>query len=291
MIDLRLPQLEPTDLRGIPVPDREAGVARWYIPEFLPRDPESKGILFLDEIEKASISVKNAALQLVLDRRIGSYSLPDGWAIVCAGNRDEDGCFSTPLGSALANRMIHLEVEPDLATWQEWAKANEVIDDIIGFLEFRSELLHKMLAGENAFPSPRTWVMASKLIKSGVPEKRQRALIVASVGKGAAHEFQVWRDIYRNVDVRAILEGKLPEISEEDRSSWYATTMAVVSHVKKKAGVKGHEEGIAGFIDALTPELKVVFIRQLTRQSLEKLVEHKAFDKVRKSIFEIATEI
>src|SRR5438046_1207387 len=74
-IDLRLSQLAPTDLRGLPVP--ENGVSRWFPPEFLPR--EGSGVLFLDELNMAPPTLQGIAQQLILDRRVGLYSVPEGW--------------------------------------------------------------------------------------------------------------------------------------------------------------------------------------------------------------------
>src|SRR5690349_18105341 len=86
LIDVRLSQLAPTDLRGLPV--AESGVARWYPPEFLPQD--GAGILFLDELNLAPPVMQGMAQQLILDRRVGSYRVPEGWFIWAAGNRKED---------------------------------------------------------------------------------------------------------------------------------------------------------------------------------------------------------
>ena len=159
VVDIRLAQLDATDLRGIPVPNRETRTVEWFPPSFLPREPA--GLLFLDEIDKAPSPVKNAALQLMLERSLGDYRLPDGWSIVCAGNREEDNAFSTPLGAALANRLLHVEVDADLDTWVVWAKKNGIHSDLVAFLRFRPELLYKQ-TGETAFPSPRSWVAASR---------------------------------------------------------------------------------------------------------------------------------
>ena len=86
IIDLRLSQLAPTDLRGLPV--AENGVAKWFPPEFLPTS--GKGILFLDEINMATPAVQGIVQQLILDRQVGSYRVPEGWFIWAAGNRKSD---------------------------------------------------------------------------------------------------------------------------------------------------------------------------------------------------------
>src|SRR5690606_19509089 len=115
-IDVRLSQLAPTDLRGLPVP--EDGIARWYPPEFLPRD--GRGILFLDELNMAPPAIQGMAQQLILDRKVGSYTVPEGWFIWAAGNRKEDRAAVFDMPAPLANRFLHLEVEPDSESFKAY---------------------------------------------------------------------------------------------------------------------------------------------------------------------------
>lgn len=295
MVDLRLPQLDPTDLRGIPMPNKELGVCKWYPPEFLPDNGRGhqNGILFLDEIEKAPVSVKNAALQLVLDRRVGDYVLPDGWAIVAAGNREEDGTFSQPIGSALANRMIHVEIENDPKTWLDWARSAEIYEDIIGFIEFRPDDLYptrKDGSGTgikgNAFPTPRSWEMGSKLMMAAKNDKERYRLLGASIGNEAAHEFKTWDAIYRDVDREAIIkEGKIPEKlhNNKDRSFGYAVTLACASYANTLKNTKNLEKitaNIAKLLLALPKELQVVFFKNLNNGFSIKLTNYKAVNSV-----------
>ena len=291
LVDLRLPQLDPTDLRGIPMPDKEAGVCRWFTPEFLPSENRGhkRGILFLDEIEKAPVSVKNAALQLVLDRRIGDYVLPDGWSIVAAGNREEDGTFSQPIGAALANRMIHVEVESDARTWLNWAKSYGIMEDVIGFIEFRPELLYPVkkegsgtgLLG-NAFPTPRTWEIGSGLMGVVKNDKERYRLLAAAVGKDTAYEFKTWDMIYRDVDCAGIIKnGKIPkklQDSKKDQSFNYAVTLACAFYTNKLNKGKGLDKvtaNVAKFLLALPKELQVVFFRNLNHGMAVKLTNYE----------------
>ncbi len=112
--DVRLSQLAPTDLRGLPV--AENGISKWYPPEFLPRS--GKGILFLDEINMAPPTMQGMAQQLILDRCVGSYSVPDGWFIWAAGNRKEDRASVFDMPAPLANRFLHLQVEADFESFK-----------------------------------------------------------------------------------------------------------------------------------------------------------------------------
>ncbi|MCP3687788.1 MAG: AAA domain-containing protein, partial [Gammaproteobacteria bacterium] len=90
IVDVRLSQMEPSDLRGIPF--KCGDKVEWAIPALLPDVAVhgAAGILFIDEITSAPPSVSAAAYQLILDRRLGEYRVPEHWAIVAAGNRQGD---------------------------------------------------------------------------------------------------------------------------------------------------------------------------------------------------------
>ena len=313
MIDLRLAQLEPTDLRGVPMPNKETLRADWYLPAFWPERstedgkrivvdkdgnetvikykagecPIGPGIVFLDEIEKAPVSVKNASLQLVLDRRIGSYLLPDDWAMICAGNREEDGCFSAPLGKALENRMIHFDVEPKVEDWAAWARDNGILEDIIGFLYFKSDLLYKN-TDDHAFPTPRSWETGSRLLRLAKGARERKELLQASVGTGAAQEFTVWQAVYKNVDPEAVFKGEMPNFDGQDQSFRYAVALAVAFHLRKRnGGIKKAEKNIAKFLGMLTAELRVVFLRQQTLHCLESMMKHADFKHMVKEMMKV----
>ena len=141
VIDLRASLLDPTDLRGIPA--IEGGRAVWCPPSFLPKPEDKPGVLFLDEINAAPPLVQASLYQLVLDRRVGEYVLPDGWWIVAAGNRQQDRAVTFRMSSALANRFVHLELEPDVDDWRTWAIATGLDPLVVSFIGFRPALLRQ----------------------------------------------------------------------------------------------------------------------------------------------------
>jgi len=197
LIDLRLSQLEPSDLRGMPF--REAGEAwvRWAPPAFLPdaaRDGPC-GVLFLDEVNAALPNVAAAAYQLVLDRRVGDYCLPPGWAVLAAGNRLRDGGVTYPLPAPLANRLMHLEVEPDLDDWLAWAEAAGIDPALRRFLAAAPEWLCRPeppVDGPQAFATPRSWVFADRALKKFADPGTRFELLRACVGESAAAAFLAW---------------------------------------------------------------------------------------------------
>ncbi|MCK5904796.1 MAG: AAA family ATPase, partial [Gammaproteobacteria bacterium] len=141
VIDIRLSQMEPSDLRGIPFRDHDQ--VEWAIPAMLPNTERhgNKGILFLDEITSDVPSVSAAAYQLILDRKLGEYEVPNGWAIFAAGNRQGDRGVTYAMPSPLANRFSHYDVDIHLDDWVAWAYQHNIHESIIAFLRFRPELL------------------------------------------------------------------------------------------------------------------------------------------------------
>lgn len=222
-VDLRLCQLAPTDLRGLPFVD-ETGVSRYAQPSFLP--VAGKGILFLDEINLASQAIQNVAMQLVLDRRVGDYNLPDEWFVIAAGNRIEDRAAVSQMPAPLTNRFLHLTLRPDLNSWKDYAIDSELSEKIISFLNFRPDLLHSFNKNAIAWPSPRTWDFASRLLRAGLG-------IALAVGEGAAAEFYSFAMLYDTLpDVSRILSGEMNISVPKEPSLMFAVIGALASRAK-----------------------------------------------------------
>jgi ATPase family associated with various cellular activities (AAA) len=217
-IDIRLSQLAPTDLRGLPV--AEDGISKWFPPEFLPQ--QGCGVLFLDEINMAPPAMQGMAQQLILDRRVGSYLVPDGWFVWAAGNRKEDraGVFDMP--APLANRFLHLQVEPDFESFKAYALGIGIHEQIIAFLSFRPSLLHKIDPQQPAWCSPRSWMMANSLHSNGLD-------LAPAIGMAANAEFQAFTLLYQTLpDLIPILEGKGSQIPFPiEPSARYATAIGL----------------------------------------------------------------
>ncbi len=222
-VDVRLSQLAPTDLRGLPV--AEDGVSRWYPPEFLPRD--GRGVLFLDELNLAPPAMQGMAQQLILDRRVGSYVLPEGWFIWAAGNRKEDRASVFDMPAPLANRFLHLEVEPHWESFKAHALAAGLHEQIIAFLAFRPSLLHALDAQRPAWPSPRSWEMASRLHGAALD-------IAPVVGSAAAAEFQSYIQLYKTLpDLDPVLAGDGEKVAfPAEPSARYAVAIGLTVRAK-----------------------------------------------------------
>ncbi len=220
VVDVRLSQLAPTDLRGLPVADE--GISRWYPPEFLPRS--GRGVLFLDEFNMAPPAMQGLAQQLILDRRVGSYEVPPDWFIWAAGNRREDRAAVFEMPAPVANRFLHLDVEPHLESLKRYAFEHDWHEHIVAFLSFRPALLFSPRPDRPAWPSPRSWEMAERLYRAGLD-------IGTAVGAPAKAEFEAYISHYESLpELESILSGEGDDVSfPQEPSVRYAVTVGLTS--------------------------------------------------------------
>jgi hypothetical protein len=285
LIDLRLLLLNPVDLRGIPVPNRDLHVSEWYPAAFMPdvqRHGDS-GILFLDEINAAAASTQAASYQLVLDHKIGEYTLPEHWRIIAAGNDASDKAIVNRMPSALANRMTHLEISCELDDWKTWALSHNIHPMVVSFLNYRQELLYKMPDGVEqvkAFPSPRTWEFVSNDISDfGGKIDSAHALIVGDIGSGPATEFIAYSKVYGKLpDIEGILtKGEGEVVTGLD--ILYAVCGALVGSLIRKHDKKrfGH---FIDYISKIPREFQVLAVKDIFTAKLEaELATTPAFNK------------
>lgn len=188
LIDQRFSQMDPTDVRGLPMTLQE-GIDWWTkyaIPGFLPRTDRDgdDGILLLDEFNQAPQAVQAAGHQLILDRCLGDYKLPDGWVVMAAGNRLDDRAQAIRMSTSLTNRFKNVDVDIDVAEWKRWARANKQDPVIIALMNSDANLLHDMSVKTAAWPSPRTWELLSDHVPFMTPDN-QFNTAVSCVGKAA----------------------------------------------------------------------------------------------------------
>ena len=203
-IDLRALLLDPVDLRGLPRYDAESDTTRWAAPAFLPpTDSTERWLINLEELPAAPPMVQSALYQLVLDRGIGEYRLPDGAAIIACGNRRQDRAATHVMPTPLVSRFVHLELAADPADWCRWAASNGIAPEVIFFIQFRPELLMAFdpRSRDVAFACPRTWEFASGIVQSGNINdiEAERAVYCGALGEEVAVEFVAFLSIFREL--------------------------------------------------------------------------------------------
>jgi hypothetical protein len=275
--DTRLNLLDPIDMKGFPVADMESRTMTWLPPDFLPPTfirkevrkgrstatnfelvpNDSKGILFLDEIVSAPQAVQAAAYQLTLNRKIGNYTLPQGWSIIAAGNREGDRSVVHRMPSALANRFVHIEFEVNLDDWCAWALEHDIEAELLAFLRFRPALLHSFDPAQNpkAFPSPRSWMFVNSFLQNPLPPADQFEVIKGTVGEAAAGEFTAFQRTIKNLPSidKILLQ---PETTEVPSEPALGTRTA-----------KDNFDRMMKYVNRLPTEFQVVFVRDCVRRT------------------------
>ena len=239
MIDLRLGQMEPTDIRGIPFYNKDSGKMDWAPPVELPDDELASQypvvVLFLDELNSAAPSVQSAAYQLILNRRIGKYRLPDNVVMVAAGNRESDKGVTYRMPTPLANRFIHQEMKVDFASWQEWAVLNKIHKDVVGYLSFAKQDLYDFDAksASRAFATPRSWSFVSELLDDECDNDTLTNLIAGTVGEGLAVKFMAHRKVASKMPNPVdILKGKVKDLNVKEVSAMYSLVISMCYELK-----------------------------------------------------------
>ena len=240
MIDLRLGQMDPTDIRGIPFYNKDTGKMDWAPPVDLPDEALASQypvvVLFMDEMNSAAPAVQAAAYQLVLNRGIGRYRLPDNVVMIAAGNRESDKGVTYRMPTPLANRFVHCEMRVDFASWLDWAVRNGEHTDVVGYLSFAKQDLYDFDAksSSRAFATPRSWHFVSEIIEDeDIDDVTATDLIAGTVGEGLAVKFMAHRKIASRLPKpEDILAGKAKELSVKEVSAMYSLVVSMCYELK-----------------------------------------------------------
>jgi hypothetical protein len=268
-VDLRLSLLDPTDLKGIPFFDQENNQAVWASPNFLPNNPDSKGILFLDEINTAPPSVQASAYQLVLDRKVGDYELPKGWSIVAAGNNESDRGVVYRMPPPLANRFVHLNMEVSFEDWKGWAYGTGIDASIIAFLHYDSSKLFDFDPTKNqkSFPTPRSWEYVDKILKSGVEPTLLMDIVSGAVGDKSATAFMSFRKVmHRLPNIEKLLSGENIEV-EHNSQVLFALVAGIISNIRLNS-TKEKIDNSLKFSLTLPKEFSVMLVKDMQQNKI-----------------------
>lgn len=241
MIDLRVGQLgDPTDIKGIPYFNKELGLMDWAPPVELPSEELAAQypvvVLFLDELNTGSPSVQAACYQLILNRRIGKYRLPDNVVLVAAGNRESDKGVTYRMPAPLSNRFVHLEMRVDFDSWETWAVANDVHRDVVSYLTFAKQDLYDFdpRSASRAFGTPRTWTFVSDFLRDdSIDNDTLINLVSGTVGEGLALKFMAHRKLAGKLpNATDVLSGKVTELKVKEISAQYSLVVSMCYEMK-----------------------------------------------------------
>jgi len=252
VIDLRMALLDPTDLRGIGFYNPQTNTMDWASPVDLPSEELASQyqyvILFLYEMNSAPPAVQAAAYQLILNRRIGQYRLPNNVCIVAAGNRETDKGVTYRMPAPLANRFVHFEMRVDFDSWQDWAINNNIDSDVIGYLtQNKGDLFDfNPTSASRSFATPRSWTFVSDILHETLNDKEITDVIAGTVGEGIAHKFighRKWSG--RLPSATDVLDGRVQKLEVDEISAQYTLIINLCYELKDRfdrMGKKNNEQ-------------------------------------------------
>ena len=282
LIDIRLSLWEPTDIKGIPYYAANDNVMAWAPPQELPTEEFAAQydniVLFLDEMNSAAPAVQAAAYQLILNRRVGQYKLPDNVLIVAAGNREADKGVTYRMPAPLANRFVHIELAVNFDDWFAWAVENKIHNDVVGYLTFSKKDLYDFdpKSPSRSFATPRSWSFVSELLEDDDDDITTTDLVSGSVGEGLAVKFMAHRKVAASMpNPTDILAGKVKELKTKEISAMYSLTVSLCYELKESSDKndKKFDDKVNNFLrfamDNFETELVVMGIKlALTQYSL-----------------------
>jgi hypothetical protein len=299
LMDLRLALMEPTDLRGFPFRDMNTNLMEYAPPGELPTAELAAQydlvVLFLDEINSAPPSVQAAAYQLVLNRRIGNYRLPDNVVMLAAGNREGDRGVVYRMPAPLANRFRHITMEVNFDDWKKWALNHNIHPDVIGYLSHSKKDLFDFdprISG-SVFASPRSWFFASEALFIPefrlAPSSEQRAEIAGCVGEGISIKFEAHRKVAAFLPkIEDVLRGTvttLPNEVSKEMSAKYTLITSMCYELRELEKEDRNEfrsafnYGCRFAFENLQPELVVVMLNTIMGEYKLDINLRRDFDK------------
>lgn len=285
--DVRLLLFNPIDLRGIPTANADKTLAIWLKPQIFQMDPgeDVVNILFLDELSAAPQSVQAAAYQITLDRMVGEHKLPENCIVIAAGNRTTDKSVAFKMPKALANRLLHIEVEGSFKAWKEWAIRSGVHPKVVGFLSFRQNYLMKFDAAseELAFATPRSWEMVSNILNHVDSDlTKVHHLVAGLVGTGIAVEFRNWDSVYKDLpNLEDIFDGKMPPVPK-GTDALYALASAMTAYAREHKEELDRVANSIVYAEKFPPDFSAMLLKDylyMEKGYQEKLMKIPAFSR------------
>lgn len=274
LYDIRLSQCEPTDLRGMPFFNHTTGMMEWAPPVDLPTEEEASKypvvFLFMDEMNSAAPNLQASAYQLVLDRKVGTYTLPDNVFVIAAGNRDGDRGVTYRMAKPLSNRMVHFEMRVDNESWVEWAILNNIHPDVVGFIQFSADSLNSFdpKSPDVSFATPRTWEYVSDVLYESLDEGTATNIICGTIGEGTALKFMAHRKFASNLpDPMEILKGKVTKLQATEISACYSlmnSMLYLIRETREKLVKENNEDVWDGYCDNMLGFMLDNFQEELT---------------------------
>jgi hypothetical protein len=245
-LDLRIAYMEAPDLIGFPeISKDESGDVRTRhrLPEFWPT--QGRGLVLLEEPNRGTTGVMNCLMQLLTDRKVHNYTLPEGWLIAGCINPDSSEYDVNAMDAALKNRFSEFEVEYDHMSFMDFAEKGNWDDKLQRFIGSGIWVYKttKEIGKDGKYISPRTWSSVNAVEMAEVHKNRvlHRTIVCSILGKDIGNEYHKFCYDQAPVTAQDLLKDKksaLQRLKEQSNPNDYKGDMiaATVESIEKHYG-------------------------------------------------------
>ena len=285
VVERRASQMTEGDLIGLP--SVAGNATNWNPPNWFKFACANPCILFFDEVDRATLEVRQGLFELTDSRKLNGFKLHDDVLIFAAVNGGEHGANYqvSDMDPAELDRYTVFDLEPTVEDWLTWAKerVNSVVWDFIN--QNRNHLEHNDDTEPNkVYPSRRSWDRFNSTVnETGLLEKASPVLYhLASsfVGMEAGVAFNDFVQNYdRQVTVEDVLNNKAVEMTKDfgvNEHNALVEKLEASENLKEKLSDE-HVQAIANYFVKLPSEVAMKFWQVVGRLSQDNAIAlHKA---------------
>lgn len=282
-IDIRLSQRDSSEILGFPYQEKVNGVSvmQYAKPKCFVDANSKPTLICFDELNRASLAVRNAALQILCERQLDDMVFNKEVYMVALGNLgDEDGTEVEELDSALNNRMIHFKYEMTIPEWISGYAKEHVNPMIISFVENNPTHFYRREEDEAAYATPRSWSNLSAFIgkdnNCGDQMEYLKAVAFSYVGSSAMRFIKYVEDSMV-INLNMIMNGKFTaeqlKIVNRDKKSELMNELKTIDINKVK---KDDLTNLVMFLENIDSDERVAFLHQKIKDITNEDIENKS---------------
>lgn len=245
---------------GIPYPTKDEDYFGYKLPHWWPKTDEPEGILLFDDRNQVGTDLQKVLANICQDRTLHGSKLPDGWMIISTGNRIEDRAGSNKILTHLRNRETVIQYETSLSHWIEWALANNVSEEVIGFINFRPNLLNDFNPDRDVNPTPRSWVEGVDRVLTSLPKEYWREACAGAIGQGATTEFIGYLDVLENLqDLNELIKDIEADPNKAALPTSHMLNYAVITGLSYRVK-RDNLDRLLKYIERINKEFVILFM-------------------------------
>lgn len=288
-IDMRLAMADETDFK-FPYKEKmsdgkggEIWVSDYTVPKWAYDSNKQLTIIHFEELNRAPLQVRNAALQILLERGIGDFEFNDNVLMLASGNLgEEDNTDVEELDAALNNRLVHVKHHITAEEWLEQYAKENIHFTIYDFIKSQPEYFYvKPKEGKSAYATPRSWTILSKNItenfdggtKASIKDFRE---YIGTIGNGVVGDTMTQYLRYLNtlelITVQDVLNDmkRVREVIERGKiaNDFFTEIMTKLQDVEYKPDNLTDKQlkNVAEFIMKCNDEISIAYIATILQR-------------------------